>query len=750
MKTLYVRTTFTILFLLMAVMAYADDPLRKGWWKFDDGTDLLKAEAGFGSNLELVGSHQAIAGPTVENNAVKIGIGSHYKMTHGISPNGGGAKVNEFSLQIDFRVPALGNWYTFIQTSASNNDDGDCFIKTTGTIGVGATGYSSFALAAGEWYRLLISVNNGTNYRYYLDGQMLLDGTIQDVDGRFALDSLLLLFADNDGDDAEIDVAEAAIWDVALTTYQVQALGGFGHELPKDALQADGRWKFDNGDNPLEGYYGKDLQLVGSHEIIDGPIAANKAAHIDVGSYYIMEHGIAPNGGGAYVNEYSLQFDFRVDTLAVWRAFLQTNPGNSNDADCFINTAGQIGVGSTGYSAYKLIPQEWYRLIISVKNGDFYRYYLDGQLLLEGTKQDTDGRFAIENTVLLFADNDGDDGALDVAETAIWSRALDSSEVVQLGGYGHSLTDTTVTTGKLVGNWKFDDPADLLKAEAVLGLPLELVGSHEAVAGPAAGNGAVKIGVGSHYKMTHGIGANGGGGYVNQYSLMIDFKAPALGVWNALFQTDPANTNDGDCFIKPAGNIGIGATGYSTTVINAEEWYRLVISVKNGTHYQYYLDGQLLHNGDVQDIDGRFALDSLLLVFADEDGEENEIHCAELAIWNYPLSADEATALGGYHPDGVRGDKENQGLITKYDLSQNYPNPFNPATTITYAVPRPGQVKLQVFNQLGQQVATLVNEYKASGRYQIDFNSKDLPSGLYYYRLETAGFSKTIKMIVMK
>ncbi len=310
-------------------------------------------------------------------------------------------------------------------------------------------------------------------------------------------------------------------------------------------------------------------------------------------------------------------------------------------------------------------------------------------------------------------------------------------------------TNKVTSVGKLVGKWKFDDSNDLVKAEAGLGQALELVGSHEAIAGPAEGNGAAKIGVGSHYKMSHGIAANGGGAYVNEYSLMIDFKVPALGVWHALFQTSPANSNDGDCFIKPAGNIGVAATGYSTTVINADEWYRLVISVKNGSHYQYYLDGQLLHNGTVQDVDGRFALENLLLIFADEDGEDNEIHCAELAIWNYPLSAAEVSALGGYHPSGVR-DKENQGLITEYDLSQNYPNPFNPITTITYAVPRSGQVKLQVFNQLGQRVATLVNEYKATGSYELDFNAKDLPSGLYFYRLETAGFSKTMKMILMK
>lgn len=307
-------------------------------------------------------------------------------------------------------------------------------------------------------------------------------------------------------------------------------------------------------------------------------------------------------------------------------------------------------------------------------------------------------------------------------------------------------TNKVATTKGLVGSWKFDDTNDLLKAE--VGRALELVGSQESIAGPETGNGAVKIGVGSHYKMVHGIAANGGGTHVNEYSLMIDFKVPVLDAWHAFFQTSPDNANDGDCFIKPAGTIGVAATGYSSLAISGNEWYRLVISVKNGTQYQYYLDGRLLHTGTVQAVDGRFSLDNVLLMFADEDGEDNEIHCSELAIWNYPLSATEVAALGGYHQDGV--DNDLVGVVREYELSQNYPNPFNPTTTINFAVPRAGQVKLQVFNQLGQEVATLVDEHKAMGRYKIDFNAQNLPSGIYFYRIQAGDFTRTMKAILMK
>src|SRR5690606_5390007 len=143
---------------------------------------------GFGLPLELVGTHQTVDGPAAGNGAVKIGIGSHYRLTHGIASNGGGSFVNEFTLMFDFRVEQLNKWYTFFQTAAENNNDGDCFIDKVGNIGVGLTGYTSYAVIPAEWYRLVISVKNGTHYRYYLDGLLAFDGNIQEVDGRFSLE----------------------------------------------------------------------------------------------------------------------------------------------------------------------------------------------------------------------------------------------------------------------------------------------------------------------------------------------------------------------------------------------------------------------------------------------------------------------------------------------------------------------------------------------------------------------------------
>jgi len=96
-------------------------------------------------------------------------------------------------------------------------------------------------------------------------------------------------------------------------------------------------------------------------------------------------------------------------------------------------------------------------------------------------------------------------------------------------------------------------------------------------------------------------------------------------------------------------------------------------------------------------------------------------------------------------------------LPTEYSLSQNYPNPFNPSTTIMYSLPKEGFVSLKIYNLIGEELFTLVNEDKAIGNYEIEFNAKALPSGIYFYRLQVypanggAGiFVETKKMILLK
>jgi photosystem II stability/assembly factor-like uncharacterized protein len=92
----------------------------------------------------------------------------------------------------------------------------------------------------------------------------------------------------------------------------------------------------------------------------------------------------------------------------------------------------------------------------------------------------------------------------------------------------------------------------------------------------------------------------------------------------------------------------------------------------------------------------------------------------------------------------------NSMVPVKYMLEQNYPNPFNPSTTIEYSIPESGNVKLKVYNSLGEEVATLVNDYKEAGNYKINFDAADLSCGIYYYRLTSNSFNKIRKMVLLK
>jgi Secretion system C-terminal sorting domain len=89
-------------------------------------------------------------------------------------------------------------------------------------------------------------------------------------------------------------------------------------------------------------------------------------------------------------------------------------------------------------------------------------------------------------------------------------------------------------------------------------------------------------------------------------------------------------------------------------------------------------------------------------------------------------------------------------LPSKFSLEQNYPNPFNPSTKIVYNIPNESKVKLEIFNILGEQVATLVNEVKPAGKYTIDFNASELSSGVYIYKLSTGDQLFSKKMILLK
>lgn len=105
--------------------------------------------------------------------------------------------------------------------------------------------------------------------------------------------------------------------------------------------------------------------------------------------------------------------------------------------------------------------------------------------------------------------------------------------------------------------------------------------------------------------------------------------------------------------------------------------------------------------------------------------------------------------------DGTRTESGNTDVVVnpspkEYSLEQNYPNPFNPVTTIEYTIPEAELVTIKIFNSNGEEITKIINQYKDAGSYRVNFNAGGLPSGIYFYRIESGSFSTVKKMILLR
>jgi hypothetical protein len=95
-------------------------------------------------------------------------------------------------------------------------------------------------------------------------------------------------------------------------------------------------------------------------------------------------------------------------------------------------------------------------------------------------------------------------------------------------------------------------------------------------------------------------------------------------------------------------------------------------------------------------------------------------------------------------------DSQDGSMPEVFSLAQNYPNPFNPSTTIQYSIAAATHVTLKVYNLLGEEVMTLLDQSQRAGSYSIRFDASRLSSGMYFYQLKTAEYVSTKKMILIK
>jgi hypothetical protein len=210
-----------------------------GFWQF--ATDATKLKATVGTDLVSVDEASTwFMGPwttigTVANPDLYTDRGvvqeqsyGYLQCNPGLSPNGGGSYVNQYTISMDYYQTANYDAYNSLYQTAwdGRDDDGDLFIADDGTIGVGDVGYSANSYNFAAWNRITLSVDNGSFFRVYINGALVLDGTPQDIDGRFSLyPDRVNLFADNDWEDAWGLVGNVMIWDHALTSDEIAAMG---------------------------------------------------------------------------------------------------------------------------------------------------------------------------------------------------------------------------------------------------------------------------------------------------------------------------------------------------------------------------------------------------------------------------------------------------------------------------------------------------------------------------------------------
>ncbi|GBD86801.1 hypothetical protein BMS3Abin03_00725 [bacterium BMS3Abin03] len=109
-------------------------------------------------------------------------------------------------------------------------------------------------------------------------------------------------------------------------------------------------------------------------------------------------------------------------------------------------------------------------------------------------------------------------------------------------------------------------------------------------------------------------------------------------------------------------------------------------------------------------------------------------------LWLVRLNSDGQTGIENFGSQ----------TVSSFELEQNYPNPFNPSATINYSIPSSEIVQIKIYDALGTEIKTLVNEYKQAGIYKTEFDAGNLPSGVYFYRLISGNYSAVKKTILLR
>jgi hypothetical protein len=560
-----------------------------------------------------------------------------YVMHHGIAPNGGGTKVNQYTLVMDVYVATTGSFAaSLLQVSSqTNGDDGDLFWQQ-GNFGQGTGGYNGKGtFTAGAWHRVAIAYDLAANPPVvvkYVDGIKQDDWTAnQSLDAaRRALQPWgAILFGDGDQDERrEMFVNSVQIRGGRLSDAELALLGGpsaDGIPASLPASNVTGQWDFDSAD--LSATVGSPLQYLDGAagvtaagtqygatgaEFVDIPNIAGQPAKVmrvpgdlDRNIGYIMTHRISPNGGGTKVNQYTLVMDVFVATSGSFAASLwqTSSTSNADDGDLFWQQ-GNFGQGTGGYNGRgSFTAGAWHRVVAAydmAANPPVVTKYVDGIKQDDWTaNQSLDAaRRALQPTAVLFGDGDQDERReMWVNSVQIRQGKLTDAQIAALGGPSAAGIPIATPQSTVTGQWDFnfgDLGASVGKALAYLdgAAGVTAAGTKYGVTGEGdfadvpliAGKSARVMYVPGDldrnigYVMEHLIAPNGGGTKVNQFTLSMDVMVGTSGSFAAsmLQISSPSNADDGDLFWQQ-GNFGQGGGGYNGPgTFTAGTWHRVV------------------------------------------------------------------------------------------------------------------------------------------------------------------------------
>jgi hypothetical protein len=739
--------------LLLVATSSAQAQLT-GLWEFDNAGNLGLATVG--NDLVFSGdapTHSASLADDFANSLSGVITtaaatnANRIQATHGISPNGGGSFVNRYTIVTDIFSPvgSRDSWRTIYQTSTSNSNDGEYFIRPENNLmGVGDLGYSSSEIDETAWTRLVLSVDltkEGGDVVAYTNGSLFYTHPGNPgVDGRFSLDPTMFFFTDNDGDNAPLNVGVLAIYGSALSAFDVQQLGGPGDPilsvfetqvLDLTVNRDDGTVMITNNTNSTQTIKGYSiLSAAGSLSEPDavfladsdsswiqftapGAVTDLSEGHLTTGTALGVGNSISLSDGAwskYYVEDTDITFEY-IDGAGVVQtgnvAFTGTtfpNPflkGDLNFDGIVDGLDWGVYVAQLGNSFTGLSASQAYRF------GDFNNDGINGHSDFVEFKNAFDAaNGAGAFLAMLGGTQVPEPGSIVLLATvgivACGYRLKRRAWSVVAAAIACVFVFAGQANAQLVGLWEFNNAGNL--GLATVGNNLIFEGEVPTFSASLADDHAFSLtGVittatpapSNRIRADHNISPNGGGQFVNQYTIVTDIFSPvgSRNSWRTIYQTNTANANDGDYFISPADQLGVAALTYSANPIDETAWTRLAITVDlaaSGNDVHTYLDGVLHHtHAPDQPLDGRHSLDPFLYLFTDEDGENFPLNVGMVAMFDGALTPFQVGQLG------KAGD----------------PIAFVPEPTLTLKVTK-GSGNVRIVNESGFALAQPINFYE--------------------------------------